>query len=398
MEPGDFAFPALVLVYASAWIGHACIWTFLLNNLYGRRLPKSLLRPWRTFTGVVILSVPIFTIGRLGFDWHQSHSPPIEGTLIWALIAYFVILCLPVGLLIFPIITIRRLLRPRAQAIVQESSRIFDPRPHLGPKLIGNGKWNQLARLPFNDIFRVEFTELTITLDRLPDAWNDLSILLLSDLHFHGTPSQLWFESVLNEIQKQPTPDLVILAGDFIDSDPHREWIAPILGRLNWTETGLAILGNHDDHHGPDLIREELAKLGYRVLSNRCDVVTIRGVPCEVIGHEGPWFPSNLPIPTATARFRFCVSHTPDNFYWGQRHSIDLMLCGHVHGGQIRLPIIGPIFVPSVYSRRFDSGVFEQGPTVMVVGRGLSGKEPLRFRCLPQVIRMTLKGRSRSSV
>ncbi|HEY3788316.1 MAG TPA: hypothetical protein VGL71_05640, partial [Urbifossiella sp.] len=89
--------------------------------------------------------------------------------------------------------------------------------------------------------------------------------------------------------------------------------------------------------------------------------------------------------------FQFCLSHTPDNFYWGQANHVGLMLCGHVHGGQIRLPVIGSIFVPSVYGRRFDMGVFEGNGTAMVVGRGLSGGEPLRFRCHAQVQRITLK-------
>ena len=53
--------------------------------------------------------------------------------------------------------------------------------------------------------------------------------------------------------------------------------------------------------------------------------------------------------------------------------------------------VVGSIFVPSVYGRRFDQGVFERDGTVMVVGRGLSGKEPLRFRCRPQVLRLTLR-------
>jgi predicted MPP superfamily phosphohydrolase len=87
-----------------------------------------------------------------------------------------------------------------------------------------------------------------------------------------------------------------------------------------------------------------------------------------------------------------CLSHTPDNVFWAREQGINLVLCGHVHGGQIRLPFIGSIFVPSIYGRQFDMGVFEANETVMVVGRGLAGKEPLRFRCNPQVIRLTLRG------
>ena len=87
------------------------------------------------------------------------------------------------------------------------------------------------------------------------------------------------------------------------------------------------------------------------------------------------------------------MSHTPDNFYWAIANRIGLLLCGHVHGGAIRIPVVGSIFVPSRFGRRFDMGVFEEAGTVMVVNRGLSGREPIRFRCNPQVMRVTLKAR-----
>jgi predicted MPP superfamily phosphohydrolase len=69
------------------------------------------------------------------------------------------------------------------------------------------------------------------------------------------------------------------------------------------------------------------------------------------------------------------------------------MLAGHVHGGQIRLPFVGPLFVPSRYSRRFDSGTFYRAPTLMHVTRGLAGREPLRFSCPPEVVRIILRVR-----
>ena len=99
----------------------------------------------------------------------------------------------------------------------------------------------------------------------------------------------------------------------------------------------------------------------------------------------------------APGHFRLCLSHTPDNFYWAVANGIQLMLCGHVHGGAIRVPVVGSIFVPSLYGRRFDQGVFERDGTVMVVNRGLSGREPIRFRCNPQVLRVRLVSRVDSS-
>jgi predicted MPP superfamily phosphohydrolase len=67
------------------------------------------------------------------------------------------------------------------------------------------------------------------------------------------------------------------------------------------------------------------------------------------------------------------------------------MLAGHVHGGQIRFPLIGSSFCPSRYSRRFDCGTFWVSPTVMHVSRGLAGMHPLRILCRPEVTRIVLR-------
>jgi len=246
--------------------------------------------------------------------------------------------------------------------------------------------------LPFNDVFKVDFTDLTLAVPGVPKEWDGLSVLLLSDLHFCGTPSREFFDRVIDHLTAGPKPDLVILAGDYVDTNTHHAWLEPLFGKLTGVEGQFAILGNHDEHHHPEVVRDELRKAGYTVLGNTWKEVEIRGVRCVMIGHEGPWF---RPIPNLenapTNLFRFCISHSPDSFYWGRANRVNLMLCGHVHGGQIRLPLIGSIFVPSLYGRRFDMGVFAGDSTVMVVSRGVSGKEPLRFRCHPQVMRITLR-------
>ena len=77
------------------------------------------------------------------------------------------------------------------------------------------------------------------------------------------------------------------------------------------------------------------------------------------------------------ADFRILLSHSPDLFYKAQRWGVDLMLSGHNHGGQIRLPLVGPVFMPSRYSRRFDRGFFRQGDAP-VRQRG-GGRQDTRF-------------------
>jgi predicted MPP superfamily phosphohydrolase len=362
----------IFLLFLIAWVGHACIWVSVLNNFYGRPLSKWLLKAWRLFTGILILAFPLLHF--VDFSVSQFY--------VWP--------CIFIGGVVFPAITIQRLLRKSPSCVVAESTRTLDLWNDLGHKLIGDGHYATVTRLPGNCVFRVDFTDLTLALPELPPEWEGLTILMLSDLHFHGTPARPFFDRIVDELVAAPPPDLVCLVGDYVDTDTHDQWIQPVVGRLTATEAKFAILGNHDVHHNPDRVRSELAAAGYTVLGNSAQRATIRGVECVVVGHEGPWFAPGPDLSTAPQLFRLCLSHTPDNFYWGIANRINLMLCGHVHGGSIRLPVMTSIFVPSIYGRRFDQGVFAKSGTVMVVNRGVSGKEPLRFRCNPQVIRVKL--------
>jgi predicted MPP superfamily phosphohydrolase len=261
----------------------------------------------------------------------------------------------------------------------------------LGFKPIGIGKRRHIARLPFNQCFDVDFSERYLKLPQIPAAWEGLKILHLSDLHFCGTPDRAFYHHVIERCLPWE-PDLVAVTGDYVDTDHHHRWIVPTLGRLRWKIAGFAILGNHDAWRDPRLIRRRLRRIGFHVLGNCWETLQVRGEPMVVIGHEGPWF---RPAPDMSAcpaeGFRLCLSHTPDNLPWAKRHKIDLVLAGHVHGGQIRVPGTGSIFVPSRFSRRYDTGTFHEGPTVMHVSRGLAGEFPLRINCRPEVTLVVLQ-------
>jgi predicted MPP superfamily phosphohydrolase len=128
------------------------------------------------------------------------------------------------------------------------------------------------------------------------------------------------------------------------------------------------------------------------VLGNGWEQVEVRGRPLVVIGHEGPWFEPAPDLAACPADvFRLCLSHTPDNIGWARRHGIDLMLSGHVHGGQIRFPVLGSVFVPSRFGRRYDCGMFHEPPTLLHVSRGLGGEHPLRYNCRPEVTLLVLR-------
>ena len=121
------------------------------------------------------------------------------------------------------------------------------------------------------------------------------------------------------------------------------------------------------------------------------------------MGNELPWFQRRASLEFAgtealvsrdatQADWVLGVSHTPDQFKWGISNRCNLLLCGHTHGGQIRLPWVGPIVAPSKYGSRYASGVFFNDPTLMHVSRGLSGVHPFRWGCIPEVTVLELEG------
>jgi predicted MPP superfamily phosphohydrolase len=334
-------------------------------------------------------------LGGLAAFWFAYRTDaPLEDLLEdgWqtALVFYGMVCCF-VGLGVFPAVTLGRNLKRRPAALVDHHSRTVDVAARLGYRPVGRGKYRLLARLPANEVFRVEFAERTLRLPRLPAAWDGLTVLHLSDLHLCGTPDRAFYEQVM-DLCRDWDPDLVALTGDVVDSGRHHRWIVPVLTRLRWRVAAFAILGNHDRWRDHALVRRRLRLAGLHVLGNAWEQVRVRGEPMVVVGHEGPWFrpgPDLADCPPGV--FRLCLSHTPDNIRWARRHEIDLVLAGHNHGGQIRFPVLGSVFVPSRYSRRYDRGTFDEPPTVLHVSRGLAGQHPLRYNCRPEVTRIVLK-------
>jgi len=373
---------ALVLL-AFAWLGHAFALTCLLNVAYARPIHRRILRTFR-----LLIGIGVFSFG-FAFPWlitGMANDP-------WRFDAVNVYLgiCLVSGLIILPIQTIRRNLRREPSVVVERKKRVIDFAKELGVPPLGFGKHWELARLPFNELLQVEFSEVTLQLPRLPAAWDGMTILHLTDLHFHGTPDRAFFRGVVDRLLEWGVPDLVCMTGDFVDTVRHQFWIKPLLGRLKWNIAGLAVLGNHDYYCRPNGVRRELRRAGYTVLGNTWQTIQVRGEPLVAMGHEGPWFNPPPNLGNCPAGFRLLLSHTPDNIGWARAANVDLMLAGHVHGGQVRVPIVGSLFVPSQYSRKYDGGVFHEPPTVMYVGHGLSGREPLRWNCRPEVSWLVLR-------
>lgn len=376
---------------AGLWLvaaaGHFALCVYAVNWLQSTRFRGWWMKLLRRLVHVANVGLPLWLL------WQRPGL--LEGLTEWwtlppALLAYLVGAAL-VGGGYLPMVLIRRWRRRPPVHQLSNRVKIIRPAQRLGYVPYGRGKHGWLAYLPGNEIFEVEITHRELLLPRLPSVWEGLTVLHLSDTHFCGVPDLPWFEHVMDELATVEA-DLLLITGDIVDSGRHYHWIAPLLSRLRWRYGAFAVLGNHDSYLDAPRIRRALLAVGIEPIGGQWRQVDIQGQPLILIGTELPWL---RPGPDLTglpeAGFRLCLSHAPDQLAWCRRQRIDLMLAGHCHGGQIRFPGIGSVFVPSRFSGRYDAGLFWEPPTLMHVSRGLAGTYPVRYRCRPEVTWLTLR-------
>jgi predicted MPP superfamily phosphohydrolase len=380
--------PVAELLFFAAVAGHLLIGLRLYNWCYGGIVNEHVSDAVRHALSVVIAALPVAYWWFFGLDGTAPFRSAAACPLCLLVAVYMAACCATIAAL--PLLLMLYWRRRPCPVVASNHTRPVDVAAQLGSQPLGRGRHSWMARLPGNEIFQVDLVEKTLELPRLPAAWDGLTILHLSDLHFCGVPDRAYFRRVV-ELCNEWRPDLVALTGDVVDSEWHHRWVVPVLGRLRWSVAAFAILGNHDYRHDVEKTRRRLRRIGLRVLENGGETLEVRGEPLVVIGHEGPWLappPDLRGVPEGP--FRLCLSHTPDNIAWARRHRIDLMLAGHVHGGQIRLPLVGSVFVPSVYGRRYDCGTFLEPPTLLHVSRGLGGEHPVRYNCRPEATLLRL--------
>lgn len=246
-----------------------------------------------------------------------------------------------------------------------------------------------LTSLPGNESRHFEVRRYDIELSRLPAAAEGVVIAHLGDLHLTGDVGY-GFHRRVAEVVGDARPDLIVLSGDLLDRDDGHEVFSGIYGGLS-APLGVAfVLGNHDARHLPEQTRRTLAGLGWRDLGGRAEAVGDGAV--FLAGDERPWFRHEPPeVRHQDGAVRILVSHSPDNFSAAVGAGYDLVLSGHNHGGQVRLPGLGAVYSPSRTGTRYACGLFRRGGTTLHVTRGLGAQIPLRYRCPPELAFLTLR-------
>jgi len=265
----------------------------------------------------------------------------------------------------------------------------------------------------------LELLDIEVPVPDLPAEFDGYTIGLVADTHLgHFVSTEL--VAYAAERLHGARCDLLALAGDYIwHPDDEKIWprtnsdfrglthtevpvavferIAEIFTQHSPTDGVVAVLGNHDGWIDPAACRQIFSRRGIEVIENRSTVIRRGDAALQVAGVADLWtgFPALPHLPPRSPRSAtVLVSHNPD--YVAERlqdaqFSATLALCGHTHGGQIRLPLGGIVF-DNVDDKRFVNGLVRAGDTFVYTTKGVGVVEiPLRLNCPPDVSRLILR-------
>jgi predicted MPP superfamily phosphohydrolase len=239
---------------------------------------------------------------------------------------------------------------------------------------------------------RLTLSEATIALNGLPPAFEGLRVLVVSDIHAGPFVSPGALDRTIARLVEL-RPDLILLPGDLLTARLE-EWgiHRRAFERLRAPLGAFAVMGNHDHYTGRiDRLIESVEQAGIHVLDNASCTLRRDGATLSLAGVDdllmgAPDLDAAL---AGTAGPVILVSHSPDLLFDAARRGVALMLSGHTHAGQIRVPGLPVLVRQSRY--RLDEGHFTVGETQAIVSRGLGAVGvPLRLRCPPEALWLTL--------
>ncbi|MGA7157260.1 MAG: metallophosphoesterase [Acidobacteriaceae bacterium] len=248
-----------------------------------------------------------------------------------------------------------------------------------------------------------EITHKTVPIRDLPDGFANFRIVQMSDIHLEEFTEPSFLERMVAEVNEL-NPDLVLITGDYVSR-------GPLSLKVSWNAAGVAaeilstlkapqrigVLGNHDVNVGADHVIRPLEAHGtpvlvdsYTPLERGRDVLWVCGA-----NDAGTRIPDlNFAIPANPRAPVIFMCHEPDYAEKVVEHPrfplIDLMLSGHSHGGQIRLPVIGPLILPPM-GQKYVEGMFQLGHMQLYVNRGIGTVGlPFRLNCPAELTEFTL--------
>jgi len=248
--------------------------------------------------------------------------------------------------------------------------------------------------------YNIQVSEYTLTFHNLPESFSGFKIVHLSDLHGmrFGEENQRLIQMVLRQ-----QPDLIAMTGDMAGKEGELSAVEALLKGLEGAAPMYYVNGNHEWADGCVAEMEALMeRYGVHCLSNEIELLQREGDSIAIVGAEDPNGRADMMKPWALSmkagelysdKFMLWLAHRNDYLTMYSDIGTDLLLCGHAHGGIIRLPFIGGLLaVDRTLGAEYESGIYRSEHFIMEVSRGLGNSIPIpRMFNRPELVTITLQ-------
>jgi predicted MPP superfamily phosphohydrolase len=246
-------------------------------------------------------------------------------------------------------------------------------------------------------------------LPRWPERLNGFTVALLSDFHYDPDFSIHPLRATVPLVNGL-RPDLIALTGDFVSvpligDDPKAalaaQPCAQILREMTAPHGLWAVMGNHDFNTDQEQVTRALRAEGIKVLRNQSEAIEREGARFwlagvnDVLSRTADLTETLSVVPASEAVV--LLAHEPDFADEASRFAIDLQLSGHSHGGQVRIPLLPPLYLPPL-AKKYVLGTYQVGPLPLYTNAGIGTiGVPVRLNCPPEITLITLKSSPLSS-
>ena len=252
----------------------------------------------------------------------------------------------------------------------------------------------------------LELNTYTISSSKLPQSFDGYRIAHVSDLHNAEIGKE---NGKLLTMLRDAGPDMIPITGDLIDSrNTDIEVALQFVREAVKIAPCYYVTGNHEarvNEYGE--LKAGMEAAGVTVLEDAKAEISLEGKTITVIGVNDPSYQTDYlfgdsetvmntrleELHTEDDGFTILLSHRPELFATYAEHNVDLVLSGHAHGGQFRMPFIGGLVAPNQgLFPEYDAGIYTEGNTNMLVSRGIGNSIlPFRINNRPEVILVELQ-------
>ena len=244
----------------------------------------------------------------------------------------------------------------------------------------------------------IEKRVLTLEIPNLPPELDGLRLAFVSDTHCGAWSKRRFFNRAWHWLSRH-NPDILLLGGDVVVSHARSSWLDDLSGLSGWNPPlgKFAVLGGHDRTYNPLEVSDGLRQIGVTVLCNESVRFERQGKHWWLTGlADNSDYPMLCNAPLAlqevpAAEPALALVHSPDFALTPEAGRFSLILSGHTHAGQVRVPWLGAPQCVTALPRANDHGFTHPCGLNLFVTRGLGCTVRLRFCCRPEVCLLILK-------